>query len=111
MTGTPETNPDVLADVARHTRTSFQQAIRERAARLRKIAEEFDRIAESVDSVPEFNPQSYESYAHLASRAQHAALWGLANLALENLTTDAHDADKFAAELAAARQAITGKED
>lgn len=107
MTRQTDANLDTFTDMARLQREAFESGIRRRADRLRKMAEDLDRIADRVGDVP---TPGTKSYATLAGSAQHTVLWGLANLSLDSLTSDAYDADWAAAELTSARDAITGKE-
>ena len=88
-----------LTDTARMHREAFESGIWRRADRLRKLADDLDRIAARVADVP---TPGTRSYATLAGSVQHTVLWGLANLSLDSLTSDAHDADLAAADLAAA---------
>lgn len=65
--------------------------IRSAATRLRSLADDLDRHAKDAEMVGQ--PQRPSSYAQVASTVQHDVLWGLANMSLDGLTTDAGDAD------------------
>jgi len=67
-----------------HTRF-LQQALRERAEMLRRLAGELDKLAREVSGA--------DSYAAVAARAIHAVAWGVANLSMERLATEAASAD------------------
>ncbi len=60
------------------------------SARLRDLADEVDRHAQNIDKVPA--PGS-ATYGTIASRVAHTVLWGVANLHMDGLATDATDAD------------------
>lgn len=63
----------------------LREALAARAAGLRQIGDELDRLAEQVDTTA--------SYSRLAENALHAVTWGLANLHLERVINEAASAD------------------
>lgn len=65
--------------------------IRSAANRLRSLADDLERHAKDAETVGQ--PQRPSSYAQVASTVQHDLLWGMANMGLDGLTTDAWDAD------------------
>jgi hypothetical protein len=71
-------------------RDEFATAIRRQEERLRDLADQLDRYASDVYSVP---TPGRPNYVTIAVSVQHDVLWGLANLNLDNLTTRAAEAD------------------
>lgn len=72
-----------------HADFMFSRAV-EIASRLRGMAEEIDRHANDIKLI---GTPGHPMYGSIASRVQHALLWGLANLSADALTTDASEAD------------------
>jgi hypothetical protein len=77
------TQPETLEEI--RARRFLRNALTVRAAGLRKIGDELDRLAKQVDTTA--------SYSLLAETALHAVMWGLANLHLELIIHEAASAD------------------
>lgn len=73
----------------------LEENVRAVAARLRRMAEEVDRCADSVARVGQPGAPTYGS---VASDVHHALAWGFANLNTDQLIRRATDADIARAE-------------
>jgi hypothetical protein len=65
------------------------------AERLRRMA---DAVGRSAEDVAEVGTSRAPTYATIVYNVQHEVLWGLANLNLDNLVSDASEADRIRAE-------------
>jgi hypothetical protein len=63
----------------------LREALEERAAKLRRLGDTFDRFAADVDSTA--------TYSRLAENALHELTWGIANLNVGRLINEAASAD------------------
>lgn len=70
----------------------LQSRIADVALRLRSLAATIDREASRVSGVP---GPGIATYSEIASSVQHEVLWGLANLHLDSLTSNAAEADRL----------------
>lgn len=98
----PDTNAAEIAAMTMHaefTQRRLRTQVTRTAARLRDLADEIDRIAGHIDSVP---AAGTPMYANVASSVQHSVLWLVANLNLDQMTTTAAEADQVAAQIKAA---------
>jgi hypothetical protein len=89
--------PQIAADIETQNRTSLVSRMQTVAARLRDLAADVERYAERIENVPTAPVRSnvYVPYAEIVESAQSKVLWGVANLSLDGLTSDAAMADRF----------------
>ncbi|RKR92720.1 hypothetical protein BDK92_7198 [Micromonospora pisi] len=98
----PETTAAEMAALTMHaefTRDRFRTQVTRTAARLRDLADDIERAAGRIDSVP---TPGVPSHVTIAGSIQHDVLWAVANMHLDQLATTAAEADQLTAQVKAA---------